>query len=422
MGLVLAIVCLVLSFFSPADMFPELAPFHIQALIMLPGLAYSVAVVALRASRMEPTVCFLVLAIGGSSVMSLLTKFRFGNAYDTMFTIGPILVAFFLVHFNCFSVKRVKILGGVLMLSALVMGIQGILAFHTGYQADRLLLLPSPGTDALPRIRALGFLNDPNDFAQFLVVGLALLGLFWKKRSPVQNLILLGPPASVLLYAVYLTFSRGAIFGLVTLIFMAFYRKGRHFLALFCAVAALLLMLVLQFGGGREISLGESSAGGRVEAWGAGIGMLKTSPLFGVGFGQFTKYHELTAHNSFVLCFAELGLVGFFFFLAAIVVVGLGLQKLTTFPAKTPEDGAFLSGVMAIRAAFTVFLTTSWFLSRTYSLTFYVLLALGASMIQMRRQEFPALRLPLGRLVTFTIGAEILTVLTVYAIVRLRNL
>jgi len=422
MGLFLAILSLVLSFFSPADMFPALGPYHLQALLMLPALAYSVALVAMRPSRMEPTLCFLVMAIWGASAMSLLSKFRLGNAYDTLFQVGPQIICFFLVHINCFSLKRVKILGAVLMLSALVMAIQGILAFHTGYQADQLLYFPSSGGSASPpRVRALGFLNDPNDFAQFLLVGLALLGLFWAKRNPVRNLVLLVPPALTLIYAVYLTFSRGAIFGLLALIFMAFYRKGTQVVALFATIVSLVLMLVMQFGGGREISLAESSAGGRVEAWGAGIGMLKSYPLFGVGFGQFTKHHELTAHNSFVLCFAELGLVGFFFYLAAILAAGIGLHKLTALPVKTPEDASFNSAVMAVRTAFAVFLSTCWFLSRTYSIPFYVLLGLAASMIQMRRPEFPMVRLSIGRLITLTLASEVLVILTVYALVRIRN-
>ena len=37
--------------------------------------------------------------------------------------------------------------------------------------------------------------------------------------------------------------------------------------------------------------------------------MLKSHPLFGVGFGNFADYSDHTAHNSIVVCAAELGLV-----------------------------------------------------------------------------------------------------------------
>jgi O-antigen ligase/polysaccharide polymerase Wzy-like membrane protein len=418
MGLFLACLSLVLSLFSPAELIPSLAPYNVQALIMLPALAYSVAHVALRPSQMEPTLCFVVAAIWGASATSLAIQFRLGNAYDTLFYVGPAVLSFFLIHLNSYSLKRIKIVGGVITASAVVMAVEGIMAYHSGYRAEQLLLLPSPTSQ--PRIRALGTLNDPNDFAQFLLVALSLSGLFWKKASPVRNLIVLGPPAVILTYAVYLTSSRGAIFGLLTVIVMALFREGRKSFAFFSGVAALILMFATQFGGGRQISLEEGS--GRIEAWGAGLAMLKSRPLFGVGFGDFTKHHDITAHNSFVLCFAELGLFGFFFYLAAVMIAGLGLQKLTKLPVKTAEDESFVSGARAVRAAFAAFLVTSWFLSRTYIITFYVLLGLAASMIQMRRQQFPALRLPLVRWVSLATACEAFIILVVYAIVRIRNL
>ena len=60
--------------------------------------------------------------------------------------------------------------------------------------------------------------------------------------------------------------------------------------------------------GGRAISSKEQSAAERIEAWSVGLELLKWRPLFGAGYGNFTDHHHLTAHNSFVLCFAELGL------------------------------------------------------------------------------------------------------------------
>ena len=47
--------------------------------------------------------------------------------------------------------------------------------------------------------------------------------------------------------------------------------------------------------------------------WGAGLQMLKSHPLFGVGFGNFADHAGLTAHNSIVVCAAELGLFGLYF-------------------------------------------------------------------------------------------------------------
>ena len=61
----------------------------------------------------------------------------------------------------------------------------------------------------------------------------------------------------------------------------------------------------------------DESNAGRLDAWSAGLGMFRQQPFFGVGYNMFTDHNEITAHNSFVLCFAELGLFGYFIWLAS---------------------------------------------------------------------------------------------------------
>ena len=181
------------------------------------------------------------------------------------------------------------------------------------------------------------------------------------------------------------------------------------------------IMIALQFGGGREISLVENSAGGRVIAWGAGIAQLKSHPLFGVGFGQFTDYSDLTAHNSFVLCFAELGMFGYFFWLALIVTCVWGLEILTRMPVQTSEDSRFRQCASVVRVALYGFLATGWFLSRTYTLTLYILLALASSLIQMRQGTYPRVAVPASLWVPRTVVLQCVSVILFYLIVRIRS-
>ena len=60
------------------------------------------------------------------------------------------------------------------------------------------------------------------------------------------------------------------------------------------------------------ISTEEASAFGRVEAWTVAINLLQSRPLFGAGAGEFMQYHFRTAHNSLLLCAAELGMFGLY--------------------------------------------------------------------------------------------------------------
>src|SRR4029077_16531961 len=128
-------------------------------------------------------------------------------------------------------------------------------------------------------------------------------------------------PGATLLYTIYLTHSRGALLGLGSL-FLAGPRRmvGIRWTAVLL-VAGVGPAGAVGFTGGRAYTANEESAGGRIDAWNAGLSMLASHPLFGGGYHFFTEYHALTAHNSFVLCAAETGLVGYVLWLGMLVVV-----------------------------------------------------------------------------------------------------
>ena len=133
-------------------------------------------------------------------------------------------------------------------------------------------------------------------------------------------------PAAVLLWATYLTHSRGALIGLASLGLVA--ARKRLGTAASVALASLLAvgLLALDFTGGRGISASEGAD--RLTTWATGLELFKHSPIFGIGFGNFTNFNEITAHNSIVLCLAELGLVGATIWLALLVTTTMGLNSL----------------------------------------------------------------------------------------------
>jgi len=267
------------------------------------------------------------------------------------------------------------------------------------------------------RIRAFGVLSDPNDFGQFLVVCIALMGAFYRKNNIVTNLIALGVPAAIMLYATYLTGSRGTVLGLAAIAFGLVSSRFGTLQSFLLAAVMVFLMFAMQFGGGREISLQE----GRVMAWGTGIGLLKTNPVFGVGYKHFEEHSDLTAHNSFVLCFAELGLFGYFFWLALIMTALLSLHRMAGIAVKSSEDPALAGLVTSLRSALLGFLVTGWFLSRTYNATLFVLVALVAALVQIRLQNDPKLDISPSRWIQATAAFQFVSVILIYATVRLRS-
>jgi O-antigen ligase len=126
------------------------------------------------------------------------------------------------------------------------------------------------------------------------------------------------------------------------------------------------------------ISTEEASAAGRVEAWSVGLNLLQAYPLFGVGAHNFTEYHFRTAHNSFVLCAAELGMFGL---LAWVMLIYLSIKNNEFIAAEVSgmrmRDIAVY--VDTIRYGLIAFAVGSYFLSRTYNELLFIFVGLSAA-------------------------------------------
>ena len=142
-----------------------------------------------------------------------------------------------------------------------------------------------------------------------------------------------------------------------------------------------LATVLFTFGPSRlsTISGEEASAHGRIDAWYEAYQMFKNNPLFGVGQGRFTDYNNLTAHNSYVLVMAELGVVGLFFFTGLIYHPIYWLWRHVFTPQDLPFDSADLGLISALYASLFGVLAAIFFLSRSYMLIPYMLIALVAA-------------------------------------------
>ncbi|MGB4787029.1 MAG: O-antigen ligase family protein, partial [Candidatus Acidiferrum sp.] len=226
--------------------------------------------------------------------------------------------------------------------------------------------------------------------------------------------------------------------------------------------------------GGRGISAADGAD--RLEAWANGLEMFKSAPLFGIGFNGFTDFHEITAHNSFVLCLAELGLLGSTLWMALLVTTTTNLNRIISGQRKRQSgrffgllelfetsyinnagtlerDSTTLEGerarkvlpvritakevesepriapahativpphwVVAMRLALVSFMTTAWFLSRSYTTTMYLVLGLAAATIALQRR--PGKSPDRGRWIFSTLSIEVVVIILIYGLVRLRH-
>jgi putative inorganic carbon (hco3(-)) transporter len=390
---------LLLTYLKPVETFlPDLADLRIALIITVATfLVTTVARISDATKYFNRTQLSLLLLLVFAIFASQATKGWFGGAINSVYSFSFSAIFFLLTVWNMRSVANLRNTAFIIVLCAVCLSFASIAAVHFGFMADDLIITDQravAGVDIVEttfnRVRSIGFLNDPNDFSQFLLISIVFcLALASKKFSFITAALAL-LVVSVLLYTIYLTQSRGAIVGFGVLCMIYF---GRLVGPVKAAIATVPIFIVIAglgiLGGGRAISTDDNSAGGRVEAWSQGLLMLKSNPVFGVGYEGFTEFHTHTAHNSFVLCFAELGLVGYFAWSGMLVFVFLGLKELVPKVGGKKVLSEELRWIRVMLTALIVFLICAIFLSRTYSPTLYILLGMGVSAIRLGKLGLP---------------------------------
>jgi O-antigen ligase len=198
----------------------------------------------------------------------------------------------------------------------------------------------------------------------------------------------------------------------------------------------------LNFTGGREISV--QSGSGRTGLWGESMELLKSHPLFGVGFGNLPDYLGHTAHNSVAVCLAELGLFGFYFWCLFLFCTARDVLEIAS-PAKVSdpepivsEDVLFPAATRKIEAidkaevnhlgrllmlSLTGFLVAGWFLSRAFVMTFFLLGGMAEVAFEMAlRRGMVVPRLRLARVLPYAGILVVSLILVMYILLRTVNL
>ena len=199
------------------------------------------------------------------------------------------------------------------------------------------------------------------------------------------------------LYVLYFTKSRGGLMGFCMMIVAYMWMAGRrNFTRLLLTTA--MVGLAVAFGPARaHETVYEGSAGGRIVAWGVGNGFLKQNPFFGIGYNRWFDEELLAAHSSYVTCYSELGLVGYFFWFVLALLVARGLLRITRRRnLLDPLTGRLAGGLFA---GLVGFMACAFFLTRTYNPVLYFLIGLGIGMIRhvQRQGKLPAELLAIGR-------------------------
>jgi putative inorganic carbon (hco3(-)) transporter len=360
-----------LIYVRPAEIVPEWA--NIPFVDILTGIsaligAFSVAAKPRKVMNLPQD----KLMLGFWAIIAISSfKVWFTGVYYAFLAFMPPVFVYFLIRASVHSQRQVKGLIYLLIALNVFLAVNGIVQYHTGVGLGDVGLI-------LDRIYGTGIFNDPNDLGLTFVMSVPLVLLVIGLRSTwllfrIFGIVVLG----VILLAIYYTNSRGAIIGLGATMVVYSFVKFTKPKALIVAAVLLSIIAVAAPSRGGEITFDESSAQTRIQSWAEGWAMLKANPLTGVGYDQYTEYHYAVAHNSFVHVFAELGLIGTFIFVGMFYWYFKGLMLI---PNTNTE---FLPWRRALFTSAVGMCACAWFLSRQYVAIFYVLLALGASAVNL---------------------------------------
>ncbi|HEX5058229.1 MAG TPA: O-antigen ligase family protein [Kofleriaceae bacterium] len=218
------------------------------------------------------------------------------------------------------------------------------------YRCERVGLFDTYSVDG--RVRYMGELHDPNEIALTISaggIGVLIAFALRKRRGGGKLAMVLG--VLLMVTMVWMTKSRGGLIAAMLVPTVYVIRRFGIRAVIPMAMVAIPVLLL----GGRSDSSAEESTLMRYEAWSSGLEMVKQHPFVGVGPRMFTDHHYITAHNTYVLTLAELGIVGMFLFVSLLFLsfktLYVGIKELAKVPGTAAAQVwglALLAGLAGI--------------------------------------------------------------------------
>jgi hypothetical protein len=409
MGFILFILLHLVLFVRPADMFVELSsvPFYLLALIgctfvSLPGILRQLRPAALAGNPI--TVC--VLGIFAAAILSNLVHLNVQDVFGT-FRSCLTFVLYYLVLVGVVDTPRrlQALIKWVVFFVFIICGLGLLIYFgYVQVQADA-----AEGTSAqaykeiqegtfdeetgkdlvLARLCAVGVYNNPNDISRILVVGVILCLYCFGDRGLGPLRFLWTLPIALFAFALQLTYSRGGFLALLTgILTLLIARFGRVRSVI---LAAIMLPGLFALFAGRITNIDTSGGTGqqRILLWRDAFAAMSYQPIFGVGVGRLVEAIGGQAHNSFVQCYGEMGMIGGTLFASAFYFGMWGPYRLEPYLIRVsePELRRFRPFLIAVLAGSIVGMFSS---TRCYRVDTYLLLGLSAAYLSTVARSIPA--------------------------------
>jgi O-antigen ligase len=139
-----------------------------------------------------------------------------------------------------------------------------------------------------------------------------------------------------------------------------------------------------------SISTNDGTGQTRIQLWSDALGYFRESPLFGIGMENYRQFSSHVAHNSFLHCYVELGLIGGSLFVGAFYLAARGMFELRRrhddpdASELDPELKRLHPFLMAMLVGYTIGIC---FLSRTYIVPTYMMLGLAVVYLRLHSTQ-----------------------------------
>jgi probable O-glycosylation ligase (exosortase A-associated) len=315
-----------------------------------------------------------------------------------------LMKVFFVAFFTCGLVDDRKRLRLLLWTIALSLGFYGVkFGLHGVLRGGRIL--QGPG----------GMMLDNNDLCLAMAMNIPLLFYLGRGLQKRWQRRLCFAAVALTCITVVCTLSRGGFLTMCLvglLILMKLRKRVLPWLVAGCLVGVAFVALpsdVRERLATLENPEKEGSAAGRMHAWRVGLRMVRSNPVFGVGFEgflpNFRKYDPIeaqlkdqiesvrVAHNTYVQVWAELGTIALVCFLA-MLFTSIGslrkTRKLLDRARAGPEFEELRRYSDMIEVSLVSFMFGANFLNRAHFDLLYHLVALSAIVLAITRQELAA--------------------------------
>lgn len=399
---ILCLIFIVFSFFRIHEAFPVLGPLRIPSLVAIPTLIV-IGWHIFLSKEIKPfwskelkifAIFFVLVTLGLPFAVSRPAAFAYWTATYWKIATMVVAIAWLVRTPTDFGLAARALVIGSSMIS--IVAISNKLAGIGLVEGTRVTISRETGS----------VLGDPNDLSLILLFPLGFaVSLVVTPNSGWVNRILGSVGASLMVWAIICTQSRGGILGILSIMAVIGLRivKSKILLISVGGAAALILFAAMGInkrssGGAAEAGVDESAMG-RIYAWGAAWNMATSRPLNGVGLDNFVPNYYLysshwdgqnhAVHSTWFNVLAETGFPGIAVFIFMIYTIAKSATVSMFRLAEARAPPAVQAMALALIAGIAGFVAGGTFLTQGFTWPIYILLALTTATSHYVSENYP---------------------------------